>query len=80
MFEEEVDRYWKTIVNTIRDGLMVVDTSGSILSVNRALETITDYTHEELIGQKCSMLNCSIFNLAREKCGTIGASCLKPVP
>jgi len=69
MFEEEVDRYWKTIVNTIRDGLMVVDTSGSILSVNRALETITDYTHEELIGQKCSMLNCSIFNLAREKCG-----------
>jgi two-component system response regulator HydG len=69
MFEEEVDRYWKTIVNTIRDGLMVVDTTGSILSVNRALETITDYTHEELIGQKCSILNCSIFNLAREKCG-----------
>jgi two-component system, NtrC family, response regulator HydG len=69
MFEEEMDRYWKTIVNTIRDGIMVVDTSGSILSVNRALETITDYTHEELIGQKCSILNCSIFNLAREKCG-----------
>lgn len=69
MFEEEVDRYWKTIVNTIRDGIMVVDTSGSILSVNRALETITDYSHEELIGQKCSILNCSVFNLAREKCG-----------
>lgn len=69
MFEEEMDRYWKTIVNTIRDGIMVVDTTGSILSVNRALETITDYTHEELIGQKCSILNCSIFNLAREKCG-----------
>ena len=69
MFEEEMDRYWKTIVNTIRDGIMVVDTSGSILSVNKALETITGYTHEELIGQKCSMLNCSIFNLAREKCG-----------
>jgi two-component system response regulator HydG len=69
MFEEEVDRYWKTVVNTIRDGIMVVDTSGSILSVNKALETMTDYTHEELIGQKCSILNCSIFNLAREKCG-----------
>jgi two-component system, NtrC family, response regulator HydG len=69
MFEEEADRYWKTIVDTIRDGIMVVDTSGSILSVNRALETMTDYTHEELIGQKCSILNCSVFNLAREKCG-----------
>jgi two-component system, NtrC family, response regulator HydG len=70
MFEEEVDRYWKTIVDTIRDGIMVVDTSGSILSVNKALEGMTDYSHQELIGQKCSILNCSIFNLAREKCGS----------
>jgi two-component system, NtrC family, response regulator HydG len=69
MFEEEVDRYWKTIVDTIRDGVMVVDTTGSILSVNRALEMMTGYSHQELIGQKCSILNCSIFNLAREKCG-----------
>jgi two-component system, NtrC family, response regulator HydG len=69
MFEEEADRYWKTIVDTIRDGIMVVDTSGSILSANRALETITAYSHQELIGQKCSILNCSVFNLAREKCG-----------
>ena len=69
MFEEEVDRYWKTIVNTIRDGIMVVDTSGSILSVNKALEAMTEYSHQELIGQKCSILNCSIINQAREKCG-----------
>jgi len=69
MFEEEADRYWKTVVDTIRDGIMVVDTSGSILSVNRALETMTDYSHQELVGQKCSILNCSVFNLAREKCG-----------
>ncbi len=69
MFEEEADRYWKTIVDTIRDGVMVLDTSGSILSVNKALEMMTDYSHQELIGQKCSILNCSVFNLAREKCG-----------
>lgn len=66
---EEVDKYWKTIVDTIRDGIMVVDATGSILSVNRALETITEYSHQELVGQKCSILNCSIFNQAREKCG-----------
>jgi two-component system response regulator HydG len=69
MFEEEVDRYWKTIVDTIRDGIVVVDTTGSILSVNKALETITNYSHQELVGQKCSILNCSVYNLAREKCG-----------
>jgi two-component system response regulator HydG len=57
MFEEEVDRYWKTIVDTIRDGIVVVDTTGSILSVNKALETITNYSHQELVGQKCSILN-----------------------
>lgn len=68
MFEEDLDRYWKTVVSTIRDGIMIVDTTGTIVSVNKALESITGYTREELIGQKCSVLNCSIYNLAREKC------------
>ncbi len=30
---------------------------------------MTDYSHQELIGQKCSILNCSVYSLAREKCG-----------
>ena len=68
MFEEDLDRYWKTVVSTIQDGIIIVDTTGSIVSVNQALETMTGYTREELIGQKCSVLNCSIFNLAREQC------------
>ncbi|MGB8993487.1 MAG: sigma 54-interacting transcriptional regulator, partial [Desulfobaccales bacterium] len=68
MFKEDLDRYWETVVSTIRDGVMIVDPTGSIVSVNRALEMMTGYTREELIGQKCSILNCSIFNLAREKC------------
>jgi two-component system response regulator HydG len=68
MFEEDLDRYWKTVVSTIQDGIIIVDTTGSIVSVNQALETMTGYTSEELIGQKCSVLNCSIFNLAREQC------------
>jgi len=68
MFEEDLDRYWKTVVGTIRDGIMIVDTTGTIVSVNKALDVMTGYTREELIGQKCSVLNCSIYNLAREKC------------
>ncbi len=69
MFEEDLDRYWKTVVSTIRDGIMIVDTGGSIVSVNAALESMTGYTRNELIGQKCSILNCSIFNVARERAG-----------
>jgi PAS domain-containing protein len=44
MLEQELNSYWKTVVNTIQDGLMVVDRGGMIVSVNRALETITGYS------------------------------------
>src|SRR5208283_3334483 len=67
MFETDLDTYWKTVVDTMRDGIMIVDTTGSIISVNRALEAITGYSREELIGQKCSLLNCSIYKMAREQ-------------
>lgn len=69
MFETDLDTYWKTVVNTMRDGIMIVDTAGSIISVNRALESITGYSREELIGQKCSILNCSLYKMAREQGG-----------
>ncbi|MHC1742855.1 MAG: sigma-54 interaction domain-containing protein [Syntrophobacteraceae bacterium] len=69
MFEEDLDRYWKTVVSTIRDGIMIVDTCGSIVSVNEAMEMMSGYSREELIGQKCSILNCSIYKMAREKGG-----------
>ena len=26
MSEQELDRYWKTVVNTIQDGIMIVST------------------------------------------------------
>jgi PAS domain S-box-containing protein len=69
MYEEELDRYWKTVVSTIRDGVMIVDTGGAIISVNEALESMIGYSSEELIGRKCSMLNCSIHEMTREKDG-----------
>ena len=60
MFDHELDIYWKTVVNTIRDGIMIVNTQGAIVSVNRAFEIITGYDREELIGRPCSVLNCDI--------------------
>jgi len=42
------------------DGLMVVDTKGTIRSVNRAMETLTGYSKKELIGKDCSILGCDI--------------------
>jgi len=58
MFEEEYSQYWKTIVDTMADGLMVVDVEGVIISINKAMETITGYNRDELVGQSCAILDC----------------------
>ncbi|MCU0614568.1 MAG: sigma 54-interacting transcriptional regulator [Desulfobacterales bacterium] len=58
MIGHELDRYWKTVVNTISDGIMIVNTSGAIVSVNKALEKITGYSREELIGKPCKVMDC----------------------
>lgn len=52
------DKYWETVINTMMDGLMVVDPEGVIVAANQAMERITGYTREELIGSPCAILNC----------------------
>jgi transcriptional regulator with PAS, ATPase and Fis domain len=55
----DISKYWKTIVDTLQDGVMVVDPGGNVLSVNPAAEKLTGYTSEELIGQSCRVLDCT---------------------
>jgi two-component system response regulator HydG len=55
---ERCERYWETVIHTMMDGLMVVDPEGSIVAVNPAMERLTGYTREELLGQPCTILNC----------------------
>jgi two-component system response regulator HydG len=60
MLDKELDNYWETVVNTIRDGIMIVNPNGAIVSVNRAFEVITGYTRAEVIGESCTILDCNI--------------------
>jgi two-component system response regulator HydG len=69
MLEQELNSYWKAVVNTIQDGLMVVDRGGMIVSVNQALETITGYSRKDLVGKPCSALNCDVCEIARDTHG-----------
>jgi len=55
----EIAKYWKTIVDTLQDGLMVLDPEGNILAMNPAAERLTGYTADELVGQNCQILNCT---------------------
>ena len=57
--EAEFPEYWKTIVDTMMDGVVVVDRVGTILSVNRALENMIGYKATELVGQECVILDCN---------------------
>ncbi len=77
MLEQELNKYWKTVVNTIQDGVMIVDTGGTIVSANKALEKITGYSKEELIGKPCTILNCNICEIARERKGEKWCSLFK---
>ena len=55
----EMAKYWKTIIDTLQDGLMVLDPAGNILAVNPAAERLTGYSADELIGSNCRTLNCT---------------------
>jgi two-component system response regulator HydG len=55
----DIGKYWKTIVDTLQDGLMVIDVRGNILAANPAAEKLTGYPADELIGSNCRTLNCT---------------------
>jgi len=57
---------WKTIFNTIEDGVIVVSPQGDIIECNKAALTITGYSKKELINQKCTILKCDSCNYARK--------------
>ena len=69
VFEQELNKYWKTVVDTIRDVVMIVGTDGTIVFVNKAFETITGYGTEEVIGRPCTALHCDICEIALDRKG-----------
>ena len=69
MREQDLNFHWKTVVDTIRDGIMIVDRGGRIVSTNRAFETITGYSRTEAVGQTCHLLRCDICEAARNTQG-----------
>ena len=66
---EEYNQYWKTVVQTMQDGLIVVDTDGTIVATNPVMENITGFSQDELIGQPCTVLGCDRCSGVRPKDG-----------
>lgn len=66
MQSEELNENWKTVVDTIQEGVLIVTPEGVIVSANRAALQMTGYTSDELIGQFCTHLNCTNCNAERK--------------
>jgi len=67
MKDKEINRYWKRIINTMNDGLMVIGPDGSIIMVNEAFERLTGYTADEVAGMPCTILKCDACEKAVEQ-------------
>ncbi|MGD8834625.1 MAG: sigma 54-interacting transcriptional regulator [Desulfobacteraceae bacterium] len=67
MDRQDLNHYWKTVVDTIQDGVMIVAPDGTIVSVNRGFEEITGYCRKEVQGKSCALLNCNSCESARNQ-------------
>ena len=67
MFEHSFDDFWKSLIDVIHDGLMIVDHKGNIISVNKTLEDMTGFAKKDLLGQPCTSLKCDTCYYARER-------------
>jgi two-component system, NtrC family, response regulator HydG len=56
MLPEGYERFYAKIIGTVMEGVVVVDSRGVILFANGAVEEITGYGREELIGQTCAII------------------------
>lgn len=67
MLEKVYGKYWQTVIDTMLEGLMLVDPDGKIIFVNRAFEQLSGYSKEEVEGQTCEILGCDTCFGTREE-------------
>jgi two-component system, NtrC family, response regulator HydG len=56
MFVDRCEGFWEKVIETLTEGLVVVDPRGIIIAVNHAMEEISGYNREELVGRPCSRI------------------------
>jgi two-component system, NtrC family, response regulator HydG len=69
MLESKLNQYWKTVVDTIKEGIIIIDREGRIISINKAVAPLFGYKEGELIGKPCSVLDCNMCNIVRDQSG-----------
>lgn len=68
MFENTDNRFWKTVIDTMHEGLMLIDPDGRIIFVNQAFKEMLGYQDaDELKGKSCEVFHCDRCFGTREK-------------
>ncbi|MBC2703947.1 PAS domain S-box protein, partial [Desulfobacula sp.] len=55
----EIGKQWRHIIDSVQDGIIIVDEKGIFVAANQMAQLITGYTEKELKGQSCRILNCT---------------------
>ncbi|MDH3328225.1 MAG: sigma 54-interacting transcriptional regulator [Desulfobulbaceae bacterium] len=50
--------FWKNVIETMQDGLMLVDPDGHIVFVNKTFEKMIGYSNKELKDRNCEIFQC----------------------
>jgi len=66
MLDIELEKYWKTVVDTIQDGVIIVGPSGRIFAANKAFEAMSGRRISEVIGRSCTIIDCDNCDVALE--------------
>lgn len=69
MAPQEIGRHWRSIMDTLNDGVAVIDPAGRVLMVNQAMCRLTGFQAEELVGQACTVFNCDACARTRQPQG-----------
>jgi two-component system response regulator HydG len=67
--------FWEKVIETLTEGLVVIDSRGTILALNHAMEEITGYRRDELLGHPCSLIRSDAC-FCEEPSGALGSCCL----
>ena len=55
----DIGKQWRHIIDSVPDGIIIVDERGNFIAANQTAQLITGYTEKELKGQSCRILNCT---------------------
>lgn len=55
----DIGKQWRYIIDSVQDGIIIVDQKGFFVAANQNAQLMTGYTEEELKGKSCRILNCT---------------------